>query len=451
VGSDYTDAPWGDSLESPLVRLGRDIQSLTQDEEGHQRPASVVPPPSLDDISSINVPREKGKAKAVEPDADVIRDGLLQALRESRHKPLAGRRVSPLKVKPKPKTPIPKTLNPYLPLNADPRNWSGIVDLHDPTLVTPRPTKFLPPRGFTPRTIIRKPVEESMDDSFVGLPPGMSPPRMMSPAAPPRSSAALGLLTLAQSPIKDAAERIKRDLLSDVQKQSGGSRLLFSRGGQGSMRAGTESSMSTMPTPPSLSRYTQHHGAYGFESAENSASDPTFESMMHRIGLDAPANDVHLAEEDLSLVTPLPQDADADSDSDSDSDSDEIHDTAHPSDAFLVASQQAGQRSFDDSDDSMNQSFDSLDGEGAVPIMAGAYTGDDFDDDSFDAVGDVEEETVFGLPPAQREARFHAQRQEQLRMMGAELMEDTTGIGRKRSATGVTEETPTPWGRISHG
>ena len=75
-----------------------------------------------------------------------------------------------------------------------------------------------------------------------------------------RSSAELGLLTLAQSPIKDAAERIKRDLVQDAQFRSGGSRLLFS-GGRG---PGTESSMSTVPTPPSMSKYTGH-GSFGFD------------------------------------------------------------------------------------------------------------------------------------------------------------------------------------------
>ena len=270
-----------------------------------------------------------------------------------------------------------------------------------PLTFPPKDLMFPPLCGSTPRTVRRKSMD-SVDDSFDGLPPGMSPPRMMSPAAPPRTSAELGLVQLAQSPIKDAAERIKRDLLTDVQKQSGGSRLLLARGGLG---PGTESSMSTVPTPPSLSRYIRDEG-FDFD--------------------------------DPSLITPLPPDQD------SDSSSDEIHNTAYPSEAFLLASQRSSQIS-DDSDDSMDRSGDLFDqGGGMMPLAQDGFAEDFFEDDSFDG-GPVEEETVFGVPPMEREARLRAQ---QFKMLGTDLFEE---IGEQRDARGFMDETPTPWARVSHG
>jgi len=55
----------------------------------------------------------------------------------------------------------------------------------------------------------------------------MSPPVLMSPARPPRSSAELGFLKLGQTPARDASARIQRDLLRDVQLKSGGGERLF--------------------------------------------------------------------------------------------------------------------------------------------------------------------------------------------------------------------------------
>jgi DASH complex subunit ASK1 len=310
-------------------------------------------------------------------------------------------------------------------------------------------------RFTTPRTIMRqKPAEETADESFDGLPPGMSPPRMMSPAAPPRSSAELGLLKLALSPVKDTAERIKRDLLSDVQMQSGGSRLLYSRSTQGKFPSGAESSMSTVPTPPSLSRYTQHEG-YGFESSQSSKLDSTLESVMQRVGLGTPAGGTQYEDDDddVSLSIPLPlEDRDFDLGSDSDSDSEEIHDAAHPSQAFLLASQQNAGRTCDDSDDSLNQSLDQAEMEEGLRLGSGEFV-EDFED-SLDADGAPEEGTVFGLPPARREAILHDMRQSGLRLFGANLVEDDTmGTGQRRSrvAHGMLDETPTPWARASHG
>jgi DASH complex subunit ASK1 len=335
-------------------------------------------------------------------DASDPRDVLFETLRNPRDKPLATRHVSPLKLRPKIKTPIPKNLNPYLPENADPADWSGIVDLRDPTLATPKRPMFPTYRRPTPRP---KPVEDSFDDSYDGLPPGMSPPHMMSPAPPPRPTRELGLLGLSQSPLKDAAERIKHDLLSDTVKQSGGSRFLLNRSAYGSAGAGAESTMSTVPTPPSLSRYTSQ---WGFQDT-GSVLDPNLE---HR------------------------------ADSDSDSDSDEVNNTAHPSAAFLLASQQSSGKSLDDSDDSLNRSGYSVDGN----AMQAAGFGNYHFDDSFDDEQGQFEETVFGLPPAQAQNRLRAQNPDDLRLLGSDFVEETIGMGQRRAERGIIDESPTPWG-----
>jgi DASH complex subunit ASK1 len=140
-------------------------------------------------------------------------------------------------------------------------------------------------------------------------------------------------------------------------------------------------------------------------------------------------------------------------DMDSDSDSlDEVNNTAHPSAAFLMASQ--GSHPYDDSFDSPNHSDDSLAdedvGTGLVPIhpFANAVEDDGFDDDdSFDgfvpAGGDFQEETVFGVTPGERE-RIHA---EGLRMMGKDLLEDTIGKGAQIGTGAEDSPTPSSWTR----
>jgi DASH complex subunit ASK1 len=158
----------------------------------------------------------------------------------------------------------------------------------------------------------------------------------------------------------------------------------------------------------------------------------------------------------------IPGDAHQDSDSDSDSDSfvEEAHNTAHPSAAFLMASQR--QQGADDSFGSSNRSSDSLDdvdaGQGGmVHPFAGMSSseGDAFDDDSFDndqyqGQERPEEETVFGVPPAQRQAAAPPAANrgvggQQLKLLGEDLLQDTIGIGSAMAMAGRVEESPTPY------
>jgi hypothetical protein len=140
---------------------------------------------------------------------------------------------------------------------------------------------------------------------------------------------------------------------------------------------------------------------------------------------------------------------------------DSVHDTAHPSAAFLLASRQRGRHDYDDHDDDDepdgDDDFDdSLDAAALAPVhpfaraRALSAQGDVVEyDDSFDSLdgGDrdegerVPEETVFGVRPAEREAALP-----QLRMLGEDLLQDTLGIGTQLARAGRIEESPTPWG-----
>jgi len=247
--------------------------------------------------------------------------------------------------------------------------------------------------------------------------------------------------------------------------------------------------MSTVPTPPSLSRYTRHAYPYGMDS-DSLGIESSLESMMRRVGLNVPGpatgsvtstrsvtglNPTSLAPPPLpepELKTPdqqrfdalFPQDpsadaADAHQDSDSDSDSfvEEVHNTAHPSAAFLMASQR--QQNADDSFGSSNHSSDSLDDVdvaqgGLIHPFAGMSSaeGDGFDDDSFDddpyqGQQVQEEETIFGVPPAQRLAAVGARgpAEQQLKLLGEDLLQDTIGIGMQMARAGRVEESPTPY------
>ena len=527
------DPSWSTSMESPLVRLNREITNFSiHDNAVPSTSSSKLPPttqvqdesdyPSQEDTSiGILPPSAKGKGKDTSHPLlkNVLRHNLYSA---SDNSSFDSPKVSPLKFRGKPKTPIiDKRLNPYLrPSDTSTSEWSGVVDLRDPSMRTPQRYRsgksYAAASGKTPRT----PYTDDDDDSLDGLPPGMSPPVLMSPARPPRSSAELGLLKLGQTPARDASARIQRDLLRDVQLKSGGGKRLFRGDAAGEFSTHQyESSMSTVPTPPSLSRYNRHGHDY---SSSNSSitKDSSLESMIRRIRADLPSTEPasyvggtalagapttpglrvrpraqqpsqnaaqskapeppnRYIEADspitpTALPPPPPHQDDFDDDPitpgynphneqdlDSDSDSlDEINNTAHPSAAFLMASQGI----YDDDSFGSNHSSDSLENEldhaniGLVPVhpfAANAVEDDGFDeddDDLFDNRGGGYEETVFGVAPAQRQQSAAAQARlsngEGLRMLGEDLLQDTIGIGSHMAATGGVEESPTPanWG-----
>lgn len=387
------------------------------------------------------------------------------------------KQISPLKLKAKPKTPlINKKLNPYIPPSSKSSNWSGIVDLRDPSVLTPSKRRSDRAPANLSTTTPRASSDDD-DDSFEALPPGMSPPVLMSPVRPPRSTAELNLLRIGQTPMREASERIQRDLIMSALKSVRKSGV---KGGKQPQRQfAVDSSMSTVPTPPSLSRYMRR----GDYSTTNTSigKDPSLDSMIRNLRQDVKSSKMPSAsvrpQQSTPIIeptTPLDSRRLVDDSLDSDSDSmDSLNNTAHPSAAFLMASGGVPPYIDDDSFGSSNHSSDSLEnedvgglGEGIMPVHPFASNAavvddgfDDDDDDSSDgfevspaggigveATDDFEDETVFGVGRQNAGAAYGGQ---DLRMVGEDLLQDTIGIGAHLAATGRVEESPTPagWGR----
>ncbi|OSX67127.1 hypothetical protein POSPLADRAFT_1126987 [Postia placenta MAD-698-R-SB12] len=485
-GSDPTPS-WTVSLESPLVRLDREIQGLAQEDEISHRTARYdetqeasqrqIPPPIPEEPSTVRRAPDNGKGKGRETQNDpppsrgaepLLQNVLLRNASfvdrtiTSPRKPA----VSPLKVKPR--TPHLKSMNPYLPLGGKPIDWKGVVDLADPSVATPRKgniSSMLDPRARPTSQAQSTTPRFNADDSF-DMDFGMSPPVTMDFARLP---------ALGKTPKKEAAERILKNIL-DVEKQG-----IFAGAqgaGRGAKGSGAESTASSMPTPPSLSRY--HPNPLGSETS-GSVADASLESMMRRVGLALPGFAIpsvprtrsptrtppsppthedlqtpvqpiydmrHLQDDELQGdVLEMEQEDSLDS-----LDSfDEVNDTANPSAAFLFASQRAAAFNDDDDDSFASDVIDDLpEGSSLEPVhpFARGLAADSFDDDdSFDDqqyTQNPEEETVFGVAPAQRlqiqQARESAG--QNLRMLGADLLQNTIGIS---TQAGRVEETPTPF------
>ncbi|KIL00796.1 hypothetical protein PAXRUDRAFT_821247 [Paxillus rubicundulus Ve08.2h10] len=529
----HDDQPsWNASLESPMVRLDRELQSFAREtEEG----ASASDSFAYDEENTVQQLIIQGKGSS-----ELHRDHLQSNIQSSRIPrstlPTPRANVSPLKVKPKTPNAIPKHLQPYLPPTSQ----------AEPPLLSPRRTRYeRSPRkllvtsstsstldipSLTQHLSDPNPQEQFADfnDSFddsVDLMQGMSPPRTMAFARAPRSSVGLGLLpplgrtpgrdllpALGRTPAKEAADRIRRDLLGDMQSHfESASREAANRRTPafGYGRPTTkDDTMSTILTPPSLSRYTRH--AYPSRTDSND-TDASLESMMRRVGLglpdsssktnaiasssrpgelsqqdpavgmDAPpvreeelhtpdqqASDAfHFHQDDESAIQPNSHShPNSDSDSDSDSLNDEPAHPGQPSTAFLMASSRDPGPDDSFGSSNSNHSIDSLGEEGfgggsgaAVHPFARALEAGDGDgfDDSFDSVEgdgfdahrgedhDVEE-TVFGIPPAQRQ-RTGVKGNGELWLLGENLLQDTIGIGSQLAKAGRVDESPTPFGR----
>jgi DASH complex subunit ASK1 len=274
--------------QSPLAKLNDDLKAFSSLPELHtfhtaehdsiEQESSVDSTFQQDSIATIPASAKgKGKDTAHPLLKNVLRHNLYSAndssTFESNLKP-----TSPLKFRGKNKTPvIDKTLNPYLPPGSSSTNWSGVVDLRDSSPLTSQRRRAKNISANTSTATPRK--GEADDDSFDGLPPGMSPLVLMSPVRPPRSSAELGLLKLTQTPTREASQRIQRDLVASALKS------VHKSGVKGHQlrkeQAVVDSSMSTVPTPPSLSRYARP-GGYSPVSSSIS-KDTSLESMIRHI------------------------------------------------------------------------------------------------------------------------------------------------------------------------
>ena len=295
---------WTASLESPIRQLNRDIQSLSDGNsiasfsavEGYDASADVTERairPST--TPKVSMTADKGKGR--EPSQPLRHNVLRKNANVSSHS-LHSSQTSPLKFKPR--TPAIKTLNPYLPPDSNPSDWQGVVDLKDPNIISPQKRMpgsagkfmtFKPPSkpaffGFG-RTQAKTPPpgedDDTFDDNF-----GMSPPVMTDYARLP---------TLGRTPKKEAAQRIMQGLVDLEQRRafpppSTASRQRASAQdvpGSSARGYGTESSMSSMPTPPSMTRYGRpsYIPPTAYETS-SSVADASLDSMMRRVGLEVP-------------------------------------------------------------------------------------------------------------------------------------------------------------------
>ncbi|KAI0035797.1 hypothetical protein K488DRAFT_82691 [Vararia minispora EC-137] len=473
------------SIESPLVRLDRDIRNFSSDDPSAQ---SSLHPVAEDASVRFNYAEEETIHASVyytSPDKGKSRE---RSLRED----VLRTTVSPLRARGKPRTPILAERNPYLPEGIHPRDWSGIVDLRDPKATTPRHDRSYASRqtpSSTPHKINVKDDDDDDDDDDNLYPPGMSPPVMVP-------FKAVAALNIGRSPRKLAAARIGNDLVRTSRLPQRPPHLV------------NESSLSSAPTPPSIS-YWKHN-----ESAASSAADSTLESLLRRVrsmgqpetapspssssvssALPAqnPLPSYYTPNRGVSNPTPPPQESyqpamqpsvhsapvfglpvpeagpvtpqpytydqdyqqydfdDQNPDDSLDSLDDEINDTARPSAAFLLASANRGAIDDDDSFDSSASSDADVSLDAPVhPFARGAIASnnDSFDEDSYEEeellhhVGETGtvEETVFGLPPAQRAARESEVigPDGRLRMYGEQAMDD--------GKPGLPMESPTPYG-----
>jgi len=481
-----TEPSWHVSIESPLVRLNRELRDFAR---ADPQPASTST--SMDLFSETDVTVDDAGAVAADETVQASVPAPAPPHTRGPRNAVRTQVLPPLSLRPNPATPA---RNPYLPARTDPRDWSGIVDLRSPQPPTPS-------------------VADKEDD--LTLPAGMSPPMMVPFATLP---------SLGRSPAKSAAANIRHALVRDVLRAAGGDSSVSASGSGGSA-----------PTPPSLSRYTR-----GSQSSAILGPDLELESIMRRVGFpknpqdwwqssatSASASSTSILDNkslstpsyyttpapapvyaheavpeppETPLPPPLPSGvaslpagggkaaeatpidtAAAENDDASTStfsssgEDDSVHNTAHPSAAFLLASRQRGRHDYDDHDepDDGDDDFDDslldadVDADAAAAARApvhpfararaqAAAHGDaeDYDDDSFDSFdgggGDEgeerPEETVFGVRPAEREAA-----QPQLRMFGEDLLQDTIGIGTQLARAGRIEESPTPWGGGSGG
>ena len=492
---------WSASLESPMVRLKSELQSFAREEEEeasvqqdtsslmdslmYEEENTIQQPPSITQEKSAagrdrDEPRAKIQSLHVPPSAlPTPRANATNAF------------VSPLKVKPKTPIVIPKHIQSFLPAKLDsepmfasPRRPRFERTPRKPTATAPSSMSTSTSTSTSASSSVldipsltnhpsdsnqpKQPKFDAFNDSFddsVDLMQGMSPPRTLAFARAPRSSMGLGLLpplgrtpgkdllpTLGRTPGREAADRIRRDLLGDMQSQFGSventasNKIRTPAFGYGT-GTNKDDTMSTIPTPPSLSRYMRH--AYP-SWTDNNDTDTSLATMMRRVGLDMPessfkADSVASASHSRAssqvdvgssmLAAPMREDdlhtpdhheldasfdvhpddpsaiqlgshpdANADSDSDSDSDSliDEPVHSSHPSTAFLMASSREigpddsfGSSNSNHSSDSLE--VDAFEGgdEAAVHPFARAREGDadgdgDGFDDSFDSEGGYE-------------------------------------------------------------
>ena len=298
---------WTSSIESSLHRLneeldmlGTDANPTSQDQAGSKSTTDATPTAYIHESA-----RPKGKGRAKIPESPMLRTILTKntntgAAKEAPPSPI------PFDVGiPGLSTPLRRDaakilarMNPYLPSNTKPNDWSSVVDLSVHKLSSPK--RQLPGPSSSSRSLLEEGGFSTEKRAGGGLP---SPIKVRKFS---RGS------ELQQTPRKEAAVRIGKDLLRDAgHRQQPFSKqgtvflpprnvLLMlvrpepshsytsSNTGPGSdapsqLRPGKDSSStaSTIADPPSLSRYVE---SSDLDSTARSELD--LDSIMRRVGLD---------------------------------------------------------------------------------------------------------------------------------------------------------------------
>ncbi|THH04379.1 hypothetical protein EW145_g5558, partial [Phellinidium pouzarii] len=279
---------WAASIESPLERLDKGLKSLSEQDDSvidYTGQSSIAPesvqPSALSSRSSILTAQDKGKGKQQHQPPRLLQDVLSKNLRaaekDTSNTATSTRHISPLKVKSK----TPKKRNPYVASDARRGDWDGIIDLSKPAA----------------------PRDGSSSSGFSTDEDDRPTPNMSPPASSMRFTNRLG-----RTPVREAAARIGRDLIGDVERLRHG------------YSVDSEQNLSSSPSTPVLSVHSKR--ALGIESTEESASpsstvspsplpnasasatseEPSIESMMRHFGLD-----VHKYAEGMAQVMGPPQ------------------------------------------------------------------------------------------------------------------------------------------------
>ena len=304
---------WTSSIESSLHRLNEELDMLGVDHNlTSQSQASSTSIADATPTASIHrSARPKGKGRAKPPESPMLRNILT-------------RNTDTSTVKKAPPSPIPfdvgipglstplrrdaakilARMNPYLPSNKEPNDWSSVVDLSVHKLSSP---KRHPPESSSSSRLLPEGGGFNTEKRQVyGLPSPIKIKKLERPSRGPE---------LQQTPRKEAAARIRKDLLWDAgHRQQGLNKygsalspinpvcyshsLLDLSHSHGSSNTGpswdmssqrrlgkdSNSTASTIADPPSLSRYVEPS-----DPDSTARSELDLDSIMRRVGLDLDA------------------------------------------------------------------------------------------------------------------------------------------------------------------
>ncbi|KAF9650315.1 hypothetical protein BDM02DRAFT_3185523 [Thelephora ganbajun] len=506
---------WTSSIESSLHRLNEELDMLGMDPnptpQSQASSASIIDATPTASIHGSTRPKGKGRANL--PESPMLRNILTKNANTSTVKKAP---PSPILFDvgiPGLSTPLRRDaakilarMNPYLPSNTKPNDWSSVVDLSVHKLSSP---KRQPPVPSSSRLLSEGGGGSNAERRTGYHPSPITIKRFERPNRGPE---------LQQTPRKEAVARIGKDLLWDA----GHRQQLFSKHdpsySHGSSSTGpgwdmysqrrsvkdSDSTASTIADPPSLSRYVEPS-----DPDSTARSELDLDSIMRRVGLDlniklgdigtsttsgghtttnpvstltkpsvqrtfeppisdrpapvftralrTPSSERHRRELEqqqqqlygsirvgMDNETVIGRGSLEDEDDSFDDDDDQPNNTVNPSAAFLAASQRQG--NFDNSFDSNDDSFsgDEVSGEGVAVHPFATFGGGGFDDDdSFDDSTQMDNGGIGGDTETVFGAR-HAQMPAQGHRQLKMFGEEIAEDSQGFGVTITSQESPTP-------